>query len=258
MFYIVKRLYRASDRDIVYFIIKCPRKYKIVEKLKWYRPFFPFTFEKTRCASIHLSSITRYVDEISHEDLQDLRDKWMSGRELEEKIRRILEKLFDDRRIVEKRMKKLKEFMRKKIEDFEREKYEKTLPYVRKFDYHWYKGSLKNYILTTKSLMTLRLSTPDRYTKVYITLLKKFFAIEKYDTYSSDVILIELPYNTSVIKPEFVNDRRVEEVIKEDLLRELEEMRDKIDMNDEQKQYFEKAVHVIKYLITLKEILSSP
>jgi predicted transcriptional regulator len=182
----------------------------------------------------------------------------MSGRELEEKIRRILEKLFKDRRIVEKRMKKLKEFMRKKIEDFEREKYEKNLPYVRRFDYGWYIGSLKYYILRRKSLMTLILSTPHRRTDVSIKLLKKFFVIEEYDSYSSDVILIELPYNTSVIKPEFVNDHRVEEVIKEDLLRELEKMRDEIDMNDEQKQYFEKAVHIIKYLVTLKEILSSP
>ncbi len=154
-------------------------------------------------------------------------------------------------------MKKLKEFMRKKIEDFEREKYEKNLPYVRRFEYHWYKRSLKNYILTTKSLMTLKLSISDRHTKVYIMLLKKFFAIEEYDTYSLDVTLIELPYNTSVIKPEFVNDHRVESVINEDLLRELEKMRDEIDMNDEQKQYFEKAVHVIKYLVTLKEILSA-
>ena len=257
MFYIVKKLYRASDRDSVYFIIKCPKKYKLIEKLKWYRPFFPDTFEKTRCASIHLSNITRYIDKISREDLQDLRDKWMSGRELEEKIRKILEKLFKDRRIVEKRMKKLKEFMRKKIEDFEREKYEKKFPYVRRFEYNWYKGSLKNYILATKNLMTLKLSISDRYTKVYIMLLKKFFAIEEYDLYSSDVILIELPYNTSVIKPEFVNDHRVESVINEDLLRELEKMRDEIDMNDKQKQYFEKAVHVIKYLVTLKEILSA-
>jgi hypothetical protein len=257
MFYIVKRLYRASDRDSVYFIIKCPKKYKIVEKLKWYRPFFPDTFEKTRCASIHLSSITRYVYRIPYKDYEDLMDKWMSGRELEEKIRRILEKLFEDKRIVEKRMKRLKEFMRKKIEDFEREKYEKSLPYVRRFDYSWYIGSLKRYILTSKSLMTLILSTPYRHEDVYIKLLKKFFAIEEYDPYSSDVILIELPYNTSIIKPEFVNDRRVEEVIKEDLLRELEEMRDEINMNDEQKQYFEKAVQVIKYLVTLKEILSA-
>ncbi len=95
MFYIVKKLYRASDRDSVYLIIKCPRKYKLVEKLRWYRPFFPDTFEKTRCTSIHLSSITRYVHlRISYEDYKDLMDKWMSGRELEEKIRRILEKLF--------------------------------------------------------------------------------------------------------------------------------------------------------------------
>ncbi len=258
MFYIVKKLYRASDRDSVYFIIKCPRRYKLIEKLKWYRPFFPDTFEKTRCASIHLSSITRYVHlRISYEDYKDLMDKWMSGRELEEKIRRILEKLFNDKKIVEKRMKKLKEFMRKKIEDFEREKYEKNLPYVKKFDYHWYIRSLKNYILATKSLMTLKLSISDRYTKVYIMLLKKFFAIEEYDTYSLDVTLIELPYNTSAIEPEFVNDHRVENVINEDLLRELEKMRDEIDMNDEQKQYFEKAVHVIKYLVTLKEILSA-
>jgi hypothetical protein len=147
--------------------------------------------------------------------------------------------------------------MRKKIEDFEREKYEKSLPYVRKFDYSWYIGSLKRYILTTKSLMTLILSTPYRYTDVYIKLLKKFFAIEEYDPYSSDVILIELPYSTSIIKPEFVNDHRVKYVIKEDLLRELEEMRDEIKIDDEQKQYFEKTVQVIKYLVTLKEILSA-
>jgi len=257
MFYIVREFYyRFSSRYPVYFIIKCPKKYKIVEKLKWHRPFFPLTLEN-RCTYTYLSSITVYVNKISHEDLQDLRDKWMSGRELEEKIRRILEKLFDDRRIIEKRMKKLKEFIRKKIKNFERKKYAKKFPYVRRFDYHWYtRRSLKNYIFTNKSLMTLTPSSQH----IRIVLLKKIFAIERYFAdITGNVILIELPYNTSAIEPRLIDIHRdsIKMVINEDLLRELEEMRDEIDMNDEQKQYFEKAVHVIKYLITLKEILSA-